>query len=364
MSTEATVDVDALLTPIEGEDPCGEYLRFDRIYSEIATARARESRAAIHDEGARPKEPDWRLVIQRTTEAVQTRSKDLYLAGYLLEALAELHGFAGLRDGFRVLNGLMERYWDGVYPRMAEGDVEMRLGPLDWLTDADRGGQIPRRVRDLTILPSADDGAAISWTDWRSSFMTARGEGESDASYQQRVAEAEKRTVALQGAVAAATTNRLETVLDDLKECEAEVGRFDRVISEHLGTNAPSTSALREALADCAALAKQIFRDKGGSEDDRGETPEDERDTEAESELVDTTSAPRGGPIRSRADAIQRLNEVAAFFHRTEPHSPISYVVERAVRWSSLPLDQLLVELIKDDMTRSQVDELIGLRRS
>jgi hypothetical protein len=40
---------------------------------------------------------------------------------------------------------------------------------------------------------------------------------------------------------------------------------------------------------------------------------------------------------QSRADALRRLAAVAAYFRRTEPHSPVSYLVQRAVRWGEMP---------------------------
>ena len=67
--------------------------------------------------------------------------------------------------------------------------------------------------------------------------------------------------------------------------------------------------------------------------------------------------------MRSRDDALRRLSEVSAFFRQTEPHSPIPYLIERAVCWGSLTLEQLLQELIKDSNTRDQVGELLGFKR-
>ena len=142
MATEQTVDVEAFLNPIEGDEPCGPSLRFDPLYDEIKKARSRDDKSAI-EQGSAPAPPDWALVIRKASGAIQTRSKDLMFGADLLEALSEQHGFAGFRDGMRVLNGLLERFWDGLHPQMAEGDFERRLPPLEWLTDADRGGRIP-----------------------------------------------------------------------------------------------------------------------------------------------------------------------------------------------------------------------------
>ena len=56
--------------------------------------------------------------------------------------------------------------------------------------------------------------------------------------------------------------------------------------------------------------------------------------------------------------------EVAEFFRRTEPHSPISYLVERAVRWGHLPLEGLLKEVVKNDDVLNRIWETLGLDQS
>ena len=46
--------------------------------------------------------------------------------------------------------------------------------------------------------------------------------------------------------------------------------------------------------------------------------------------------------INSRENAIKKLQEIATFFRKTEPHSPMSYTIEQVIRWSELSLPELL----------------------
>ena len=69
------------------------------------------------------------------------------------------------------------------------------------------------------------------------------------------------------------------------------------------------------------------------------------------------------GDLKTRADAIKQLQRVAEFFRRTEPHSPVPYLVQRAVRWQEMPLEEWLQELIKDTSVLSAVKETLGLRQ-
>ena len=62
-----------------------------------------------------------------------------------------------------------------------------------------------------------------------------------------------------------------------------------------------------------------------------------------------TASRPDWRPtVRTREDAFRALLQVADYFKRTEPHSPVAYSLEQAVRWGRMPLPELLTELIPE----------------
>jgi predicted component of type VI protein secretion system len=69
----------------------------------------------------------------------------------------------------------------------------------------------------------------------------------------------------------------------------------------------------------------------------------------------------RRGPLGSRQDAVRQLGQVAAFFRETEPHSPVSYLVERAARWAALPLADLYREVVKSPEVLARIWETLGI---
>ena len=75
-----------------------------------------------------------------------------------------------------------------------------------------------------------------------------------------------------------------------------------------------------------------------------------------------TASTPQASIVS--ADAIRRLAAVAEYFHRTEPHSPVAYLVQRAVRWGEMPLEAWLQEVIHDEGVLGQVRETLGLKEA
>ena len=85
------------------------------------------------DEAARK---SWELIAAEGPALIAKTAKDLEVASWLSEALLRRHQLAGLRDGLKLLGGLVERYWDGVYPLPDEDGLE---------TPPDPGRRLDRR---------------------------------------------------------------------------------------------------------------------------------------------------------------------------------------------------------------------------
>src|SRR5262249_23079279 len=65
--------------------------------------------------------------------------------------------------------------------------------------------------------------------------------------------------------------------------------------------------------------------------------------------------------IQSRNEAYRCLAEVAEFLSRTEPHSPVPYLLRRAIVWGSMELDQLLPELLSNEGALRDVSNLLQI---
>ncbi|WP_299017717.1 type VI secretion system ImpA family N-terminal domain-containing protein [uncultured Photobacterium sp.] len=64
----------------------------------------------------------------------------------------------------------------------------------------------------------------------------------------------------------------------------------------------------------------------------------------------------------NRDQAFHQLRELAEFFKKTEPHSPVSYLLEKAIRWGYMPLPDLMTELLSNQQeTINRVFNLSGL---
>jgi len=131
--------------------------------------------------------------------------------------------------------------------------------------------------------------------------------------------------------------------LADAEYCLSTLTALERVVDTQLGAEGPGFNAAREAIR--AALLD--LTPHGGSVmfADGGET---------------TAGNVVMGGLQNRAQALQQLRLVADFFRRTEPHSPVSYLAERAAGWGDMPLHVWLRTVIRDPAAIAGVEELLG----
>src|SRR5262245_33584503 len=127
------LNVEELLQPIAGDNPSGADLRYEPVYDEIKEARREEDEGPQGDWARERKVANWPQVIKLTTDALRDQSKDLQLVVWLTDALLRKEGYAGLHSGLDLTKGLLEKFWDTLYPEIEDGDLELRAAPLSWL---------------------------------------------------------------------------------------------------------------------------------------------------------------------------------------------------------------------------------------
>ena len=323
------LDFDQLLSPISEDNPCGESLRWDPAWDELS--QLRKTRKDPLDSSA-DTEADWRQVMSLSSELLATRTKDLLVAGWLTEALVREQGFAGLRDGLRLIHQLIEQYWDGLFPQIEDGDLSLRASPLVWLTEKEGGARLPATLRTIALATSKT-GTVCDCNFWHSRNAAPIGKEEEVSSYEARVADAEARKKEFDDAVDATSLDFYRTRYAELDECLQEIRSLSALTDERLGDHAMSWSDLSKAVTDIQIFVRDVLKRRGGLDSASGET-----DATGETGSADGGFGGRGmtGTLRSRADAIARLDEVARFFSTMDPHSPVAFMIRRAIRWANM----------------------------
>ena len=348
---ENVLDFEKLLAPIPGDNPAGVNLREGTsaysVYDEI-----KDKRLELRAKERKDEQTDWRPLLELGKTTIAEKSKDIDVASYMLEAVIRRHGFHGLRDGLRLLRELVESYWDHLYPRPDEEEGQpVRIRTLDGvmrnmhvqvgrvpLTESNTAGEDTFTLRDYERASGTDQGQHVAEQDRTTEDVIKRAEAESSADFYAELKEAITASV-------------------------SEQERLFALLAEKCGTDdmglpyACAPPAFREALASVLRIVEPIAARKMPME----------KDPKTEETLTDEASAESKGPamlsasVKSRNEAFDTLLQVARYFRETEPQSPISYALERIVRWGRMPLPELWSELIEEDKSRSTVFKLVGI---
>jgi type VI secretion system protein ImpA len=334
----------ALLAPISDAAPCGADLAFSPELDAIARARQFDDPSLAQGEWVTDlKEADWGFVVDRCARLLAEQTKDLRLAVWLTEAAARRHHLRGLGEGFRVLAGLCDRFWDqGLYPEADGGDQEQRIGNLAWILSRTRA-----LVREMPLTEGR--GTAYSTVDFEAARRRAAA---GDADTPPRLADME---TARRGN----STAFIEAMRADAESCLDALAQLERAADERLGQDSPGFSQAREAVQ---TLLHSLPAPTAAVQ----ASPSAEVPVEQSAGAPAVVAAPQpqaivAGAIRSRADAIAQLRTIAKFFRETEPHSPVSYFVEKAAAAGEQDLHTWLRSVVKDQGALAHLEEMLGV---
>jgi len=205
----------------------------------------------------------WSEVVDKGTAILSGKCKHIQVGVFLCQGLFEREGLDGLETGLTVCHGLLSNFWDAMYPPLKR--KKGRIEAFAWL--AERSGEVAAKMS----VSSGD--------------------------------------------------------LERLKSIGELIGKIEGVLTEKLGSDAPSLGDLRRQMtekardlesklkaAEAKAAAKQAAAASG--------TPEIETVEDAKKAL---------NTLRQNAKSI------ADFFRKSNPTDPLPYRFIRAVFFSSVP---------------------------
>ncbi len=359
------IDLEAIMQPISEENPSGENMRYSGLYDEITEARRADENLSQGEWQTELKLADYRKVISLAVPALTSKTKDLQIAAYLTESLVKQHQFIGLRDSLQLMSGLQDNFWETIYPEIDEGDMEGRANAISWM-DA----QCAFAIKEATIT----QGNGYNLLNWEDSkrFIFPDNIDTLDSADQQRYAalreQAEKENRVTDELWKKAVGSSRRAFYEDLtlliEECWEAYREINRVIEERFDSNQmPGLSNLKnalEAVQTQVGILLTLKREEEPGEADEELPPGETEDGEVAIGGGTMVAAGASGAIQSRADALKRLGQLADYFRKTEPHSPISYLVARAVKWGNMPLETWLQDVIKDETVLFQIRQTLG----
>lgn len=340
-----------VLKPLSTQSPCGEDLSFSPEFDRIQEARREDDPTVDYGEWQTTlKQADWKAVVDICGDLLACRSKDLRLAAWMTEGMVKTYGLRGLAEGIEANAILVERFGQQIHPQPEDGDQERRIGTLSWFVS--RMAQLARQI-PITAAPQYS----------LSDYETARHLQTQLQRNPHAEMDLEDKVTLEQFSAAVTKTDKALYVqwLADGKRCARAALELDKACELLFGTHGPSFSPLMNSIDAVCVRLQSIAREVGVLADDKPLA--DVGGDKVLQATLPASSVPScvAGSITSRAQALESLRQVAAFFRQAEPHSPVAYLADKAVHWGSMPLHVWLRSVVKDRGSLTHIEELLGL---
>jgi len=346
------IEIESLLSEVSPEAPCGEDLSYDASFLALEDMlRSKAGGGVVAGVEQQTEEPNWRDVREKSLELLQ-RSKDLRVAMYLVLACLKMDGLAGLRDGLVMLKGLLERFWEHLYPKLDpedNNDPLERINILQSLSPETVSAQDPmkfkQRLAEVPLCNSPQMGrfclrdiqlakGEISVPDGEGT--TGPGMSVIDAAFQdtatdELLAESQSTEEAIEYLATITTVfskNAAQGQTPDLGDFQSVLGNIHKCIQGYLAKRGYGEAPQESASADTGAVG----------------------DTER-------SGISLAGEIRSPKEALLAIEKVCQYFDRHEPSSPVPMLLRRAQRLVSRNFMEIIADICPDAMSRV---EMIG----
>lgn len=348
------IDIESLLSEVNAEAPCGEDLSYDASFLALeAMLRTKAGGGVVAGVEEEAEEPNWRQVRETSSELLK-RSKDLRIAMYLTISLLKLEGLHGLRDGLSLLGGLLERFWDNLYPQLDpedDNDPLERINILQSLSPTSVSAYDPmkfkQRLAEVPLCHSAQMGN-FSLRD----IQVAKGEITVSDDQKAKAPDMSVIDAAFQDTL----TDELLATSQVVKESIEHIAGIMSVFSERAAQGqTPDVSGFRAVLGNIQKHVQDYLAKRGHGEAVAGETI-------AIGSVKEKGSISLSGDIRSAKEALLALDKVCQYFDRHEPSSPVPLLLRRAQRLVSKSFLEVVKELCPDGM--SQVEIVGGVSSS
>lgn len=366
-----SLELEGLLKVISDEAPCGIDCSFSNEFYAIKKARIQDD--PLLEQGdwvAEPKQADWAFVSSQSIELLTEKTKDIRLYGWLLEAWSNLYGFEGIAKGLELTQQSLTEFWMLLHPEIAEDDLDQRLGLLQGLIN-----QLPVLIKKTAITNTAisyslmDYEALLHQQNLRRKHTEDYDDVPTNTSLEQFEQELFNTSKSFQ-------YKNYQAFLEILKQWNI----LREVLDGLMGVDAPSFAAIESQLESLHSNLKKIYKteafglqpavttadsvDEKSAADQQTSTQLTEHIAVAASAINQPFQPHIQSHVANREQAMQVLQEISDYFQLNEPHSPVSYMLQKTIKWSQMPLHEWLAQVIKHEDPLEAVHEILGVQRN
>jgi type VI secretion system protein ImpA len=356
--------IEQLRNPISEDQPFGGYLKDDRAayrslrnafnagqtayraFSETLESLQNRDLLAANTEA-------WSRLEEAARDALSSKSKDIEVFVWYIAARIHMsRPLQGVLEAMTVLTDLVEADWDKLQPlapddklkaqdddgRQKERDASKLRLFLQLVGEVPGGGMLHLPLTNMSLIGEETYGT----------FLVAERNGEL-APYKATIASGDR-----DGFIETITT--LQALLAIAERLNVKLRSVAGSCGESPVPLSHLTGHLNELLRMFKVLSEGVFPFPG-TEVEAEEAAADEGVTAPsggtdEAVRSQTVTAVRSGfeasgdSQQNRESALETLADLARYFRTTEPHSPLHLLLDRALRWSRMPITELYAELL------------------
>ncbi|MBE0444807.1 type VI secretion system protein TssA [Psychrobacter sp. FME5] len=364
------VNIETLIAPIDGSrHGVGEDLMFDPRIDAIVAARQEDDPLLAQGNWVTElKVADWDFVKNQCAELLSHTSKDIKLALWYVDALSHTDHLAGISQGLSLLQALNDEYWLTMYPTLdgEEDSMDIRAGLLSWFVKA--------LTDDIKQLSLADTKAGNYNYNY---YLTAR---DHDKQRQQNPDSETSNQLTLSDynhAIKTSSETWQQALMADLRAVTEQWQTLTDQLNDLMGMDAPVFAPVTDLLVALTQHLRPLIPEYS---DDNSisaqESVADTMDSIGESAMSDSSgqaastkniSSTSFNPSNrdhqsNRRQALKLLGQIQDYFATNEPHSPVTFLLGRAIDWADMPLDQWLTHIIKNEDQLATLSDMIGIQ--
>nr|WP_317200866.1 type VI secretion system protein TssA [uncultured Psychrobacter sp.] len=354
--------IETLIAPIEGSyQNVGEDLTFDPRIDAIVAARIEDDPLLAQGNWVTElKVADWGFVKQQCAQLLTDTSKDIKLALWYVDALSHTHHLPGIRHGLSLLQALNEEYWLTMYPRLDGEDdsMDIRAGLLSWFVKA--------LSDDLKQIPLADSRASHYNYNY---YLTARDHDKQRLQNPDSESTSSQLTLSeYNQAIKGSSPQWQQTLVTELASISGQWQALTDQLNDLMGMDAPVFAPVTDLLVSITQHLKPLIPEfeeaaiQGDANSDIIHTDDESVQSGAPTALAATSFSPTSRDHQSnRRQALKLLGQIQEYFAANEPHSPVTFLLKRAINWADMPLDEWLKHIIKNEDQLSMLSDMIGI---
>lgn len=363
-----SLELETLLQPISADDICGDDLSFSNEFHEIKKAKIQDDPLLdLGDWVAEPKQADWHFVANKSSDLLIHKTKDIRLLTWLSESWGHLHGFEGIAKSLELAHRMLEQYWLKIHPEIEDDDLDQRLGLLQGLTT-----QLPALIKQVPLLNTQP---FYSLFDYEKILhqQNNRLKNTDDSNHVNQSVDLEQFDQALFNSSKSFQFQNYQHFTEILVHWNT----LKQVLDQLMEFDAPSFASIDSQLDSIQKMLRKIY--KADAFDTAAASPSVAVEQSAIEHADDIQNVPTimnnnqnqqsfqpqpQSHLQNREQAMKVLQDIADYFQANEPHSPVSYMLQKTIKWSHMPLHEWLAQVIKNDNPLEAVQELLGVQNN